>query len=199
MLSAIVVFIGLSLIFGLLLGFAAIRYKVEGNPATELINKELPQTQCGQCNYPGCKPYAEAVANGEAEVNQCIPGGTEVMIKISEITHREQLPMDEVADNKPKGKIIAVIDEEACIGCLHCIKACPVDAIVGAIKQMHTVITDECTGCDLCAPACPVDCIEMIPVKETIQTWGWKKPETKPIATPVDIYLSGFNEINHAK
>lgn len=197
--SAILIFIGLATTFGLLLGFAAIRYKVEGNPAIELINKELPQTQCGQCNYPGCKPYAEAVANGEAEVNQCIPGGTEVMIKISEITHREQLPMNAVEDEKPKAKIIALIDEDACIGCLHCIKACPVDAIVGSIKLMHTVITDECTGCDLCAPACPVDCIEMLPVKEDIQSWGWEEPKTKVTPTPVDIYLGGFNEMSPVK
>jgi electron transport complex protein RnfB len=197
--SAIFIFIGLAVTFGLLLGFAAIRYKVEDNPVVELIDKELPQTQCGQCNYPGCKPYAEAVASGEAEVNQCIPGGTDVMIKIAEITHRDQLPMDATNDDKPKGKIIALIDEEACIGCLHCIKACPVDAIVGSIKQMHTVISKECTGCDLCAPACPVDCIDMIPVKETAQTWGWNEPETKPTPTPVDIYLGGFNEMTHAK
>ncbi len=197
MIIAIYVFAGLTIAFGLLLGFASIRYKVEGNPLAEQIDKLLPQTQCGQCNYPGCKPYAEAVASGKANVNQCIPGGTDVMIQISEITHREQLPMDAVADDKPKGKIIAVIDEDACIGCVHCIKACPVDAIVGAIKQMHTVITDECTGCDLCAPACPVDCIDMIPVKENITSWGWQEPVTKSTPTPVDVFLSGYDDQKH--
>ncbi len=189
MLIAILIFTGLSVVFGLLLGFASIRYRVEGNPLAEQINKELPQTQCGQCNYPGCKPYAQAVADGSAEVNQCVPGGTEVMIKISEITHRKPKEMNVTTTDKPKGKIIAIIDEDACIGCLHCIKACPVDAIVGAIKQMHTVIADECTGCDLCAPVCPVDCIEMIPIKDTISTWGWQKPKTSPIFTPVDEFL----------
>jgi electron transport complex protein RnfB len=189
MLVAILIFTGLALIYGLLLGYAAIKFKVEGNPLAEQINKELPQTQCGQCNYPGCKPYAEAVANDEAEVNQCIPGGTEVMIKISEITHREPKEMSAVAEDKPAVKIVALIDEDACIGCLHCIKACPVDAIVGSIKLMHTVITDECTGCDLCAPACPVDCIEMIPVEENLQTWAWQKPKTSPVVTPVDQFL----------
>ncbi len=178
MLDAILIFLGLALLFGLLLGYAAIRFKVEGNPLTDIINKELPQTQCGQCGFPGCKPYAEALANGESEVNLCVPGGHEVMIKISEITHREPV---EMADSTPAPteRIVAIIDEDVCIGCVHCIKACPVDAIVGATKLMHTVITDECTGCDLCAPVCPVDCIDMIPIAQTLQTWGWKEPITQ--------------------
>lgn len=175
MIEAILIFLGLAILFGVLLGYAAVRFKVEGNPVAEQIDKVLPQTQCGQCGYPGCKPYAEAVANGEAEVNLCIPGGTEVMIQIAEITGREPKPMEEsAAEAKPKE--VAVIDESLCIGCVLCIKACPVDAIVGATKLMHTVIEKECTGCELCVPVCPVDCIEMIPIQVTPKNWKWPEP-----------------------
>lgn len=175
MISAFVIFIVLSIIFGLLLGFAAIRFKIEGNPVAEQIDRVLPQTQCGQCGYPGCKPYAEAVANGEAEVNQCIPGGTEVMIQISEITHREPKDMEKEPDPQAIPPV-AIIDESLCIGCVLCIKACPVDAIVGATKLMHTVIEKECTGCELCVPVCPVDCIAMVEKETTPQNWHWPDP-----------------------
>lgn len=178
MISALLVFLGLSILFGILLGYAAIRFKVEGNPVAEQIDKVLPQTQCGQCGYPGCKPYAEAVASEEAEVNQCIPGGNEVMILISEITNRDPKEMEAEPEEKT-GPIVALIDEDLCIGCVHCIKACPVDAIVGATKLMHTVIEKECTGCEKCIPVCPVDCIEMIPVPLTLRTWGWPDPSQK--------------------
>jgi len=178
MISALFIFLGLAILFGMLLGYASIRFKVEGNPVAEQIDKILPQTQCGQCGYPGCKPYAEAVATGEAEVNQCVPGGNEVMVLISEITHRDQLEM-EAEPEKHAGPVVAVIDEDLCIGCVHCVKACPVDAIVGATKLMHTVIEKECTGCEKCVPACPVDCIEMIPLEQTLRTWGWPDPNSR--------------------
>lgn len=187
MLSAILIFLGLAILFGLLLGYAAIRFKVEGNPLSDTINLELPQTQCGQCGFPGCKPYADALAKGESEVNLCVPGGTEVMIKISEITHRDQLEMDET-NTAPATRLVAIIDEDICIGCVHCIKACPVDAIVGATKLMHTVIADECTGCDLCAPVCPVDCIDMLPVSELP---SWQEPITSP--TPLIDFVNKKN------
>ncbi len=180
MIEAIVIFIGLALLFGLLLGYAAIRFKVEGNPLSEQIDKVLPQTQCGQCGFPGCKPYADALAEGETEVNLCVPGGNEVMILISEITGLEPKEMD-AADESVKIKETAFIDEDICIGCVLCIKACPVDAILGATKLMHTVIQAECTGCDLCAPVCPVDCIEMRPAEITTTNWKWPDPAVSAI------------------
>lgn len=175
MIEAIIIFISLGLLFGLLLGYAAIRFKVEGNPMSEQIDRILPQTQCGQCGYPGCKPYADALAEGKAEVNLCVPGGTEVMILISEITGLEPKEMN-APEEALKPKETAFIDEDLCIGCVLCIKACPVDAILGATKLMHTVIQAECTGCELCVPVCPVDCIEMRPLITTTANWQWPDP-----------------------
>lgn len=175
MISALLIFTGLAVLFGLLLGYASVRFKVEGNPLAEQIDHVLPQTQCGQCGFPGCKPYAEALAKGESEVNLCVPGGHEVMIQIAEITHREPKEMD-ATPTDTSVKIVAKINEDLCIGCVHCIKACPVDAIVGATKMMHTVIESECTGCEKCVPVCPVDCIDMIAEEPTPQTWAWPEP-----------------------
>lgn len=157
--------------FGALLGFASVRFKVEGDPLAEQLDALLPQTQCGQCGYPGCKPYAEAVANGEA-INKCAPGGDDTIKKIADLMGVEPIAMDESheADNSPK---VAFIIEEDCIGCTKCIQACPVDAIIGTTKQMHTIIADECTGCDLCVAPCPVDCIEMLPIPQTTRNWQW--------------------------
>ncbi|MDO7084690.1 electron transport complex subunit RsxB [Pseudocolwellia sp. AS88] len=168
---AIIVIGIIALLFGALLGYASIRFKVEGDPLAQQIDDLLPQTQCGQCGYPGCKPYAEAVANGEA-INKCAPGGEETIKKMAELLGVEVQPLDEnhAADNTPK---VAFIIEEDCIGCTKCIQACPVDAIIGTTKQMHTVIIDECTGCDLCVAPCPVDCIEMRPIETTKQSWQW--------------------------
>lgn len=176
-LAGILIFFGLSLAFGLLLGYAAVRFKVEGDPVAELIDKKLPQTQCGQCGYPGCKPYAEALAKGEAEVNLCIPGGEPTMLEIAELLQVEPKPMQAEA-TEPKPPMVALINEELCIGCVLCIKACPVDAIVGATKMMHTVIKKECTGCELCIPVCPVDCIDMVFEQPTPQTWKWPDPKS---------------------
>lgn len=161
----------LALIFGLILGYAAIRFRVESDPLVEQIDQVLPQTQCGQCGYPGCKPYAEAIANGD-EINKCPPGGEATIQKLADLMGVEAKPLDD-AHGESDVKKVAYIREDECIGCVKCIQACPVDAIVGATRQMHTVITDECTGCDLCVAPCPVDCIEMIPVKETQKNWRW--------------------------
>lgn len=177
MLSAILVIAGLALAFGLLLGFAAVKFRVEGNPLVERIDAILPQTQCGQCSFPGCRPYAEALANGEADINQCPPGGEDGMRALAELLDREPKPIgEEFGVEKPK--MLAVIDEQTCIGCTLCIQACPVDAILGAAKQMHTVIESECTGCELCVAPCPVDCIDMVPLAATLQNWKWPEPET---------------------
>jgi len=161
----------MSLLFGALLGYASVKFKVKGDPLVEQLDELLPQTQCGQCGYPGCKPYAQAVANGEA-INKCAPGGDDTIKKIAALMGVEVQPLDEshASDNTPK---VAFIIEEDCIGCTKCIQACPVDAILGAAKQMHTIIIDECTGCDLCVAPCPVDCIEMVPIQQTVQNWQW--------------------------
>ncbi|RMD69771.1 MAG: electron transport complex subunit RsxB [Gammaproteobacteria bacterium] len=173
MLTAILVLGLLALAFGLLLGYAAVRFRVESDPVVEMIDSVLPQSQCGQCGYPGCRPYAEAVARGEADINLCVPGGERVMRALADLLGKEPKP---VVEEHP-GRQVAVIDEEKCIGCTLCIQACPVDAIIGAPKQMHTVIAEECTGCELCVPVCPVECIHMVPVKEDITTWRWPSPE----------------------
>lgn len=131
------------------------------------IDAMLPQTQCGQCGYAGCWPYAEALARGEAEINQCPPGGDAGIHALANFLQQPYQPLNP-AHGVTKGKIVAVIDEAHCIGCTLCIQACPVDAIVGASKHMHTVIQQECTGCELCLPPCPVDCIQLqaIPGRE---------------------------------
>ena len=163
----------LALLFGLLLGYAAIRFKVEGDPIVDQINEILPQTQCGQCGYPGCKPYAEAIANGD-EINKCPPGGDSTVKELADLMGVEPKPLNDAHADKDPVKKVAYIREDECIGCTKCIQACPVDAISGAARQMHTVIADECTGCDLCVEPCPVDCIDMIPVKETTRNWQWQ-------------------------
>ncbi len=137
-------------------------FKSSDDPIIEKINNLLPQTQCAQCGYPGCKPYATAISKNEADINRCPPGGQQTIDNLAELLNlpnkalAEDLP---IANNTPK---VAKINEAECIGCLLCIKACPVDAIVGANKLMHTVITDQCTGCDLCIPPCPMNCISMV-------------------------------------
>ena len=124
------------------------------------IEDLLPQTQCTKCGYPACRPYAEAIAAGNASYNQCPPGGAEGIARIAELLGKPVIPINPV-HGLERERPVAVIDESACIGCTLCIQACPVDAIVGAAKQMHTVIASLCTGCDLCVPPCPVDCIDM--------------------------------------
>ena len=160
-----------AVVLGALLGFASVKFKVKGDPLIEKIEAILPQTQCGQCGYPGCKPYAEAIANGD-EINKCPPGGIEGVQRLADLLGREVKPLD--AEEKPKQ--IAIIDENICIGCTLCIQACPVDAIVGAAKQMHTIVAQQCTGCELCLPPCPVECISMQPIGENIDNWKWKYP-----------------------
>lgn len=175
MLTALLVMTGIAVALGAALGYASIRFKVEGDPLVEKIDAILPQTQCGQCGYPGCKPYAQAISNGEADINQCPPGGEEGIRKLADLLGREFKPLSE-EHGAEKAKSVAAINEQSCIGCTLCIQACPVDAIVGAAKQMHTVVTPLCTGCELCVAPCPVDCITMVPVGETIETWKWKYP-----------------------
>jgi electron transport complex protein RnfB len=129
------------------------------------IDALLPQTQCTRCGYPACRAYAEAIANGDADINQCPPGGAAGIAALASLLGRAPKALNP-ANGVEKPRDVALIDEEVCIGCTKCIQACPVDAIVGASKLMHTVLVDECTGCDLCIPPCPVDCIAMVPAPD---------------------------------
>ena len=124
------------------------------------IDALLPQTQCTRCGYAGCSPYAAAIANGEAQINQCPPGGADTIDALARLLNRPALPLNP-ANGVESPLRVAWIDEARCIGCARCLAPCPVDAIVGAQKYMHTVLADRCTGCELCLPPCPVDCIEM--------------------------------------
>jgi len=165
-----------------LAGVVALRHvsaqvKVVDEAVAEQINDLLPQTQCGQCGYAGCKPYAQAIADGDA-INKCPPGGAATIAALAELLDVEPLPLD-AAEETPLR--VAYIREAECIGCTKCIRACPVDAIVGAAKLMHTVIIDECTGCDLCLEPCPVDCIEMRELPASVANWDWPLPQDRLI------------------
>jgi len=141
---------------GLALSFASRRLPSDAGDLVEQVNDLLPQTQCGQCGYPGCRPYAAAIVDGAATINLCPPGGEATVQRMADLLGKEIIPLVEQAEPS-----VAVIDESLCIGCVHCRNACPVDAIVGAQHFMHTVIESECTGCKLCVAPCPVDCISM--------------------------------------
>ncbi|WP_308363666.1 MULTISPECIES: electron transport complex subunit RsxB [unclassified Microbulbifer] len=167
---------GMSLAFGALLGFAAVRFKVEGDPLVDQVDELLPQTQCGQCGYPGCRPYAEAIVHGDA-INKCPPGGQATINELANLLDMEPVPLDAEHGTEKTVEMVAFIREAECIGCTKCIQACPVDAIAGAAKYMHTVIVDECTGCDLCVDPCPVDCIDMVPREASLADWHPEKPE----------------------
>lgn len=181
---AVLVLLALGAAFGLVLGYASIRFKVEGNPLVDEIDGLLPQTQCGQCGYPGCRPYAQAIAEGDV-INKCPPGGQGTVDALADLLDVEPMTLDAEEGAAEPVKSVAYIREDECIGCTKCIQACPVDAILGAAKQMHTVIVAECTGCDLCVEPCPVDCIDMLPIETTLNNWKWDlpKPGVELIAT----------------
>jgi len=180
--AALLALVGLGASFGALLGYAAEKFRTEGNPIVDQINEILPQTQCGQCGFPGCRPYAEAIADGEP-INRCPPGGETGIAKLADLLDVEIIPLDEEHGEESDAPVVAYIREDECIGCTKCIQACPVDAILGAAKQMHTVIESECTGCDLCVEPCPVDCIDLISEETTLQNWHWDLPSPQIIAT----------------
>ncbi len=182
-LIAVIAIAVLAAIFGLILGFASIRFKVEADPIVEQVDAILPQTQCGQCGYPGCRPYAEAIANGD-DINKCPPGGQATIEKLADLMGVD-VP-DAAHDEELSIKKVAFIHEDMCIGCTKCIQACPVDAIVGGTKALHTVIKDECTGCDLCVAPCPTDCIEMIPVETTPESWKWNLNQIPVVNLPAE-------------
>lgn len=168
---ALLVIVLIAYIFGIILGFATVQFRVKSNPIVDQIDAILPQTQCGQCGYPGCRPYAEAISTGEP-INKCPPGGQKTIEMLAQL-----MGVDVAAsafDEEKSIKKMAFIIEADCIGCTKCIQACPVDAIVGSTKSIHTVIKSHCTGCDLCVAPCPTDCIEMRPVQTTPDTWKWQ-------------------------
>jgi electron transport complex protein RnfB len=152
--------LGLALTLGVLLGISALLFKVDGDPLVARIDAILPQTQCGQCGYPGCKPYATAIAAGEADINQCPPGGDAGARALADLMGVEYKPLN-AEHGVPKPKSVAFIDEATCIG---------------AAKHMHTIIASECTGCELCLAPCPVDCISMQAIAEQPDNWKWKYP-----------------------
>lgn len=156
---AVLVITGIALAAGLVLGLAERHLPADPTSLVESINGLLPQTQCAQCGYPGCLPYATAIAAGTAAINLCPPGGRETIERLAELLGRDSVPP--LAAAEPVASV-AVIDESSCIGCTHCRTACPVDAITGAHQYMHTVIASECTGCELCVAPCPVNCIRMV-------------------------------------
>jgi len=145
------------------------------------IDQWLPQTQCTQCSYPRCYDYAVAIAEGQADINQCPPGGEITIQGLASLMGKAAKPLNPVF-GEHKTKHVAVIDESICIGCVMCIKACPTDAIVGAAKVMHTVIERDCTGCELCIEPCPVDCIDLIAQEQTSEA-NWRWPDYSPAAT----------------
>ncbi|WP_233804209.1 electron transport complex subunit RsxB [Paraburkholderia sp. HP33-1] len=156
------------------------------NTLADRIEDLLPQTQCTKCGYPACRPYAEAVASGEANYNQCPPGGAEGIARLAALLGKPVIPLNS-ANGVERPRPLAVIDEQVCIGCTLCMQACPVDAIVGAPKQMHTVIAERCTGCDLCVPPCPVDCIAMLPVTGEATGWdAWSQSQADAARTRHD-------------
>ena len=151
----------------------------------EVIDRKLPQTQCGDCGYPGCRPYAEAIVAGNSDINQCPPGGMETVNSIAAILGRQQASLDlgSAIEHSP---VVAKIHEHLCIGCVKCIRACPVDAILGAAGQMHMVMPKVCTGCRLCVAPCPVDCIEIVPAETKIKKFVWDKPSQFPGVNTVE-------------
>ncbi|MGI9247744.1 MAG: electron transport complex subunit RsxB [Woeseiaceae bacterium] len=156
MLIAILTIAVIALVAGIALSFASRQLPSDAGDLVEQVNDLLPQTQCAQCGYPGCRPYATAIVDGTATINLCPPGGDATVQRLANLLGKEVIPL--LVQVEPS---IAVIDESLCIGCVHCRNACPVDAIIGAHHFMHTIIESECTGCELCVAPCPVDCISM--------------------------------------
>lgn len=173
-LLAILTFGALAGLIGLALALAAHRLHVATDPLVEHINAVLPQTQCAQCGYPGCRPYAAAITRGEADIHHCPPGGEATLRALAGLLDRDPQPLA----SAPKPPQVAVIDEDACIGCAICLGACPVDAILGAHQQMHTVLMPLCTGCELCVAPCPIDCITMAPVEANLTAWRRPDPNS---------------------
>lgn len=156
--SAVLTITLIALLAGLALSYAYRSFPSQSTGLVEQVNSLLPQTQCAQCGFPGCRPYAAAVVEENAAINLCTPGGEHVMLELAQLLGRDALPL---ASAPPQARMVAHIDEDLCIGCTHCRNACPVDAIIGSHQLLHSIIESECTGCELCVAPCPVDCIHM--------------------------------------
>lgn len=168
-----------SLLIAIVWGIAATRKRLrEQRFLVDRINSILPQTQCGRCGHPGCRPYARAIATGEA-INRCSPGGEGTIRRLALLLNEARVPLDPAHGQIEPAKV-AVIREAECIGCTKCIVACPVDAIIGAAKRMHTVIESECTGCDLCIEPCPVDCIDLVERAPALRYWSLAALSSSP-------------------
>ncbi len=172
MIAAIFSLAILGLFLGTSLGVASRYLRVEGNPLADEIEAMLPGSQCGQCGFPGCGPAASAVANNEAPVTLCPPGGKSLA---GELAAKLGVEAD-LSDVEDKAPQMATINEALCIGCTKCFKRCPTDAILGGPKQIHAVISDACTGCEKCVDICPTECVSMKPIPVTLQNWHWPKP-----------------------
>ncbi|MDD3517809.1 MAG: electron transport complex subunit RsxB [Chromatiales bacterium] len=172
MYAAIVVLTAMGLSLGFVLGLAARLFRVEADPVAEKIEALMPGSQCGQCGYPGCKPAAEALARGEASVTLCPPGGRALAEELAQLLG-VQADLSGVKDAVP---MLARVDEDLCIGCLKCLRACPTDAVIGAAKQIHCVLPEACSGCGKCVDVCPTECMQMLPIEPTVRTWRWPKP-----------------------
>lgn len=171
MLLILVVMTAIGVSLGLLLGIADKVFAVEGNPLADEIAAMMPGSQCGQCGFPGCKPAAQAIAEGKASVSVCPPGGRALAEKLAA---RLGVALD--ASAVASEPLVAMIDGAQCTGCTRCFKACPTDAIVGANQQIHVVMSNACTGCAKCQEACPEDCISLQSETKTVYTWNWPKP-----------------------
>lgn len=172
MLAAIASLTVLGLTLGWLLGLAARYLKVEGNPVVVQVEALLPGSQCGQCGFPGCASAAEAVANGQAPVTLCPPGGRALAEELAALLG-VSIDLTGIQDKAP---VVAHVHENLCVGCTKCFKRCPTDAILGGPKMIHAVFADACTGCEKCFDVCPTECIEMRPVAATLQSWYWPNP-----------------------
>ncbi len=182
MLSSIATLTVLGLVLGGLLGVAAKYLKVDGNPLIEEIEERLPGSQCGQCGFAGCRPAAEALADGQAAVTLCPPGGKALASELASKLGVE-VDLSAVEESVP---MVAFVNEDLCIGCTRCFQQCPTDAFVGAPKQIHAVYGEICTGCTKCVDICPTECIEMRPEEVTVQIWHWPKPSLSPASSPSD-------------
>lgn len=171
-LAAIVSLTLLGLSLGFLLGIAGKYLKVESSPLVDELEGLLPGSQCGQCGFPGCRPAAEALADGKAPATICPPGGSALAEQIAAILG---LDLDLSAVKEPE-LLVARVSEETCTGCTRCFKVCPTDAIVGAPRQIHAVVADACIGCKKCVEVCPTECLQMHPIEVTLRNWRWRKP-----------------------
>lgn len=178
----------LGLLFGMILGYASRRFAAQEDPIVDKIDDILPQSQCSQCGYLGCRPYAKAVVNHSEKINRCAPGGEAVMQKIADLLNVEPQPVGDDGPEQQPVRMLAIIDEANCIGCTKCIQACPVDAIIGATRAMHTVVSDLCTGCNLCVDPCPTHCISLHPAAATPDNWKWDLQTIPVRMIPVEQY-----------